>query len=59
MVQLEVPTLILLIVTRLNSREAELLKVDLGMLNGIIVECDNSRNGRKGSLCLFGLIYGR
>lgn len=53
LVQLEVPTIVFLMETRLNVREVKLRKVEIGISNEIIVECDFFGNGRKGGLCLF------
>lgn len=51
--QTEVPILVFLMETKLNIKEVELLKLEWGMSNGIIMECDSSSNSRKGGLCFF------
>lgn len=53
MVKIKVPTIIFLMDRRLSFREAELLKADLGLMNGFSVDYDYSSDGRKGGSCLF------
>lgn len=45
--QLAVPNLVFFMEIRLH-RETELLKTDLGLVHGIIVDCYSIGNGRKG-----------
>lgn len=42
---------------RLHTREAKLLKKNLGLVYGIVVDCDSIGNRRKGGLCLFWSNY--
>lgn len=53
MMQVKVPIIVFLIETRLKSREVEIMKSELGLLNDLSNVCDSISNGRKGGLCLF------
>lgn len=54
--QVEVPTLVFLMETRLLVREAESLKLDTAMTTGIIESRNYSGKGRKEEYVYFGLI---